>query len=221
MASFATLPAVPMIQDDRCANDLQARGPFRNNGTLPLESTLENWGTSLNVAVDRDRRRSVQIDQLVSRHPLGRHARRRQHAADDPAHALRRAGSQWSQELQLTYQTERADRRVRALLLRAEVGRHRDGRAESAAAGHPARQRQQQGRQQELGGLHAVDVQRDRAARAHRRAAATPRTRRARSRTSSTTRTRPSSRCRRSGIATRSARSRRRRRLRIAGRTTR
>src|SRR5688572_22928891 len=28
-------PAVPMIQDDRCANDLQARGPYRNNGTLP------------------------------------------------------------------------------------------------------------------------------------------------------------------------------------------
>ena len=23
-------------QDDRCANDLQARGPFGNNGTLPL-----------------------------------------------------------------------------------------------------------------------------------------------------------------------------------------
>ena len=45
-------PAVPMIQDDRCANDLQARGPFRNNGTLPLESTLENWGASLNVAFD-------------------------------------------------------------------------------------------------------------------------------------------------------------------------
>ena len=25
---------VPMLADDRCANDLQARGPFRNNGTL-------------------------------------------------------------------------------------------------------------------------------------------------------------------------------------------
>ena len=44
-----------MIQDDRCANDLQARGPFRNNGTLPLESTLENWGTSLNVCIRSQR----------------------------------------------------------------------------------------------------------------------------------------------------------------------
>ena len=50
MASNAV--PVPMVQDDRCANDLQARGPFRNNGTLPLESTVENWGTSLKVAVD-------------------------------------------------------------------------------------------------------------------------------------------------------------------------
>ena len=47
---FNSLPAVPAIQDDRCANDLQARGPYRNNGTLPLESTLENWGSSLNLA---------------------------------------------------------------------------------------------------------------------------------------------------------------------------
>ncbi|HKE95361.1 MAG TPA: TonB-dependent receptor, partial [Povalibacter sp.] len=40
---------VPMVQDDRCANDLQARGPYKNNGSLPLQSTLENWGTSLNL----------------------------------------------------------------------------------------------------------------------------------------------------------------------------
>src|SRR4030095_1016898 len=45
-------PAVPMIADDRCANDLQARGPYANNGTFPLESTLENFGGSLNITFD-------------------------------------------------------------------------------------------------------------------------------------------------------------------------
>ena len=47
---FPTSGPVPMIADNRCANDLQARGPFRNNGTTPLTSWLENWGTSLNLA---------------------------------------------------------------------------------------------------------------------------------------------------------------------------
>jgi iron complex outermembrane receptor protein len=47
--SFATLPAVPNIPDDRCANNFQRRGPFHNNGTAPLRSTLEAWGSSLNV----------------------------------------------------------------------------------------------------------------------------------------------------------------------------
>jgi iron complex outermembrane receptor protein len=41
---------VPMVADDRCANDLQARGKYRSNGTLPLSSTLDAWGTSLNLA---------------------------------------------------------------------------------------------------------------------------------------------------------------------------
>ena len=50
--NFATLPAVPNIPDDRCANNFQARGPFRNNGTAPLTSTLEAWGSSLNLTYD-------------------------------------------------------------------------------------------------------------------------------------------------------------------------
>src|SRR5262249_40154745 len=43
------LPAVPNIPDDRCANNFQNRGPFHNNGTAPLRSTLESWGSSLNL----------------------------------------------------------------------------------------------------------------------------------------------------------------------------
>ncbi len=48
--NFATLAAVPNIPDDRCANSFQYRGPFHNNGTAPLRSTLEAWGSSLNLA---------------------------------------------------------------------------------------------------------------------------------------------------------------------------
>jgi len=47
--NFASLPAVPNIPDPRCANNFQGRGPFANNGTAPLKSTLEAWGTSVNV----------------------------------------------------------------------------------------------------------------------------------------------------------------------------
>jgi iron complex outermembrane receptor protein len=42
-------PPVPMIEDDRCGNDLQNKGPYANNGTYPIESKLENWGASLHL----------------------------------------------------------------------------------------------------------------------------------------------------------------------------
>ena len=159
---------VPMIQDDRCANDLQARGPFRNNGTLPLESTLENWGTSLNVAFDLSD--ALQLKSISAYRDIRWTGAR--DADNTPLTILHTIydvqGDQFSQELQLTYQTEPLTGVVGAVLLRADVRRHRDGRAESAAAGRPARQRQQQSRQQELGGVHAVDLQLDREARAHR-----------------------------------------------------
>ena len=47
--TFASGLPVPMIADDRCGNDLQARGPFANNGRDPLASTLKNWGVALNL----------------------------------------------------------------------------------------------------------------------------------------------------------------------------
>jgi len=46
---FPASGPVPMLDDPRCANDLQGAGPFHNNGNLPLQSWLENWGTSLNM----------------------------------------------------------------------------------------------------------------------------------------------------------------------------
>ncbi|MEX2525667.1 MAG: TonB-dependent receptor [Gammaproteobacteria bacterium] len=42
-------PPVPLIDDDRCANDFQNKGPYKNNGTFDLESKLENVGGSFHV----------------------------------------------------------------------------------------------------------------------------------------------------------------------------
>jgi len=46
---FPTSGPVPMIDDDRCANDFQNKGPYANNGTYPIESKLENWGLSVHL----------------------------------------------------------------------------------------------------------------------------------------------------------------------------
>lgn len=49
----ASIPVpVPMIPDDRCANDFQNKGPYKNNGTYPIESKLENWGLSLHLTYE-------------------------------------------------------------------------------------------------------------------------------------------------------------------------
>jgi iron complex outermembrane recepter protein len=50
--NFGTLPAVPNINDPRCANNFQAAGPYKNNGTAPLKSTTETWGSSINLAYE-------------------------------------------------------------------------------------------------------------------------------------------------------------------------
>src|SRR5882724_1183826 len=50
--SFATLPRVPEIPDNRCANNFQKRGPFQNNGTAPLKSTLEAWGSAISLTYE-------------------------------------------------------------------------------------------------------------------------------------------------------------------------
>jgi iron complex outermembrane receptor protein len=104
MASNAV--PVPMIQDDRCANDLQARGPFKNNGTLPLESTLENWGGSVNLAWDLTEQ--LQFKSITAYRDLAWTGAR--DADNTPLTILHTfydvQGDQFSQELQLTYQTE-------------------------------------------------------------------------------------------------------------------
>jgi iron complex outermembrane receptor protein len=99
-------PAVPMIQDDRCANDLQSRGPFRNNGSLPLSSTLENWGGSLNLAFDIG---STLVFKSITAYRDIRWTGVRD-ADNTPLTILHTLydvqADQLSQELQLTHQTE-------------------------------------------------------------------------------------------------------------------
>jgi iron complex outermembrane receptor protein len=99
-----SVPAVPMIADDRCANDLQGRGPFRNNGAAPLTSQLRNWGASLNFALEATD--SITLKSISAYRSLKWKGNR--DADNTPLTILHTlydsVGSQWSQELQLIYQ---------------------------------------------------------------------------------------------------------------------
>ena len=99
-------PAVPMIRDDRCANDLQARGPYRNNGSLPLSSTLKNWGSSLNVSFDLSD--ELTLKSITAYRDIRWTGVR--DADNTPLPILHTLydvqGNQTSEELQLTYQTK-------------------------------------------------------------------------------------------------------------------
>jgi iron complex outermembrane receptor protein len=98
--------AVPTVQDNRCANDSQGRGPFRNNGTLPLASTVENWGTSLKLAFDLSD--ALELKSISAYRDI-RWAGVRD-ADNTPLTILHTIydvqADQLSQELQLTYQAE-------------------------------------------------------------------------------------------------------------------
>jgi len=97
-------PSVPMIQDDRCANDLQARGPYANNGSFPLGSTLENSGLGLSLAWDLSD--TLVLESITSYRNLDWAGSR--DADNTPLPILHTTydvdSSQWSQELQLTLQ---------------------------------------------------------------------------------------------------------------------
>lgn len=99
-------PTVPMTADDRCANDLQARGPFSNNGTYPLTSQLDNWGGSLNLAFDVSE--TMEIKSISSYRGISWEGNR--DADNTPLPILHTLydvdGWQWSEELQLTHQTD-------------------------------------------------------------------------------------------------------------------
>jgi iron complex outermembrane receptor protein len=105
--NFATLPAVPNIPDDRCANNFQNRGPFQNNGTAPLKSTFEGWGTSINLSYEVSDALTL---KSISSYRSARWSGNRD-ADNTPLTILNTIydvdGWQWSQELQATYRHDR------------------------------------------------------------------------------------------------------------------
>jgi iron complex outermembrane receptor protein len=101
------LPAVPSIDDDRCANDFQNKGKFRNNGTYPIQSTLDTWGTSARVSYDLSN--TITLKSITSYRELDWKGVR--DADNTPLTILHTdfvsTGDQFSQELQLLYASER------------------------------------------------------------------------------------------------------------------
>jgi iron complex outermembrane receptor protein len=99
-------PAVPLIADERCANDFQSRGPFGNNGTLPLTSELENSGLAANLSWDLTD--TLVLEFIASYRKLDWSGVR--DADNTPLPILHTFydvdSSQWSEELQLTLQRD-------------------------------------------------------------------------------------------------------------------
>jgi iron complex outermembrane receptor protein len=97
---------VPMIADSRCANDLQAGGRYRNNGSLPLSSELENWGGSLRLIFDISD--VLTFKSITAFRDIAWNGVR--DADNTPLTILHTLydveGDQLSQELQLTYETD-------------------------------------------------------------------------------------------------------------------
>ena len=104
--TFASGLPVPQTADNRCANDQQARGPYNNNGTLPLKSTLENWGASANLAFTLSD--NLVLKSITAYRELSWEGIR--DADNTPLTILHTFydvdGDQLSEELQLTYRTE-------------------------------------------------------------------------------------------------------------------
>jgi iron complex outermembrane recepter protein len=97
---------VPMVADNRCANDLQGRGPYRNNGSVPLQSTLENFGGSLKLVYEFSD--SLSLKSVSAYREIAWQGVR--DADNTPLPILHTIydveGDQLSQELQVTYLAE-------------------------------------------------------------------------------------------------------------------
>ena len=104
---FPTSGPVPMLDDPRCANDFQGAGPFANNGSVPLTSQLENFGASLNLSFGLSD--AVTLKSITAYRSLDWQGVR--DADNTPLTILHTyydvSGDQLSEELQLTYQSDR------------------------------------------------------------------------------------------------------------------
>jgi iron complex outermembrane receptor protein len=95
----------PATADPRCANAAQVTGPYTNNGTFPLESLLESYGTSLKLEFNLSEAlalKSISAWRGISWEGI-------RDADNTPLTILHTDYDvdawQWSQELQLTYQS--------------------------------------------------------------------------------------------------------------------
>ncbi|MEE8495546.1 MAG: TonB-dependent receptor [Xanthomonadales bacterium] len=97
---------VPMIDDDRCANDFQNKGPYNNNGTYAIESLLDNYGGSFHIKYELND--SVTLKSISSYRKLDWEGIR--DADNTPLTILHTdydsSGHQFSQELQLLYSSD-------------------------------------------------------------------------------------------------------------------
>ncbi|MCJ2180195.1 TonB-dependent receptor [Novosphingobium album (ex Hu et al. 2023)] len=94
-------------KDPRCANNQWAAGPFANNGTGPVGSTLEAWGGSLNVEFDASD--AITFKSITAYRKLNWTGKR---DGDNTPFTILHTdynsrGHQFSQELQGIYETER------------------------------------------------------------------------------------------------------------------
>jgi iron complex outermembrane recepter protein len=105
MPTFAT--PVPQIADSRCANNLALGGPYVNNGSERVNSDLRNRGVGLNLEYDIDDRWTVK--SISSYRDIDWNGTRDADGTPFPILATNydTAGSQWSEELQLLYESER------------------------------------------------------------------------------------------------------------------
>src|SRR5688572_7358454 len=98
---------VPMVDDLRCANDLQGAGPYANNGSLPLTSKFENLGASLNLSFDLSD--ALTLKSITAYREVDWQGVR--DADNTPLTILHTyydvTGDQLSEERQLTYQSDR------------------------------------------------------------------------------------------------------------------
>jgi iron complex outermembrane receptor protein len=119
--SFPPPTPVPPIDDERCANDFQAKGPYANNGTYPIESILTNWGASLHLEYDFND--TWRIKSITAARSLEWEGIR--DADNTPLSILHTDydsdGDQFSQELQLLYTSERTHGTIGAMYFQEEV----------------------------------------------------------------------------------------------------
>jgi iron complex outermembrane receptor protein len=103
---FSSLPAVPMIDNPNCANDLQSRGKYGAGGTAPLTSQLDNYGASLNLVFGLSE--AMDLKSISSYRGISWEGNR--DADNTPLPILHTFydvdGWQWSQEFQLLYQKD-------------------------------------------------------------------------------------------------------------------